>query len=232
MQQGPQQPYGQGSVPPNTYPQQPGGYPPPGYPPQFQAPQPKKKRSPLMIIGGIVGGLLILCCVAALIVMATANKGTTTTTSTSSDSSTSSSSSSSSSSSGPAKVGDTITVDGVSCTVTSVKTIQGDEITQPKAGNEFLVVHVKIANKSSSEFAYSSFDFKVKSGSGNLTDPEIVPPSTYTANSTLDTGNLASGGSVEGDIIIQAPNGDHHAELTWQPSIFSSDTENAWNLGL
>lgn len=134
--------------------------------------------------------------------------------------------------SGPAKVGDTITVDSVSCTLVSVKPIAGDDFTQPKAGNEFIVVHVKIVNKSSSEFNYNPFDFHVKSGSGNITDEEAVPPSTYTANNELNAGTLAAGGSVEGDIIFQATKGDHKAQLTWSPSVFSDKTSNAWNLGL
>lgn len=205
-------------------PQQPMSYPP-------QVPQPKKKNF-FRTIPGIITGLVIVCCVVSAIAVAASKGGTTTPGNSGSSGSSNTSSSSSTNSSGPAKVGDKITVDDVSCTLMSVKVIQGDEFDQPKAGNEFIVVHVKIVNNSSSEFAYNVYDFHVKTGSGNVTDPEAVPPSTYTANNTLDSGNLTSGGKVEGDIVIQAPKSDHKAELTWAPSIFSSDTDNVWSLGL
>ncbi|MGZ3678609.1 MAG: DUF4352 domain-containing protein [Ktedonobacterales bacterium] len=96
----------------------------------------------------------------------------------------------------------------------------------------FIVVHVKIVNKSTSEFDYNPLDFHVKSGAGNITDVEFAPPSTYTANNQLDSGKLSAGGGVEGDMVFQVPQGDHKAALTWQPSIFGNAGDNAWNLGL
>jgi hypothetical protein len=121
---------------------------------------------------------------------------------------------------------------GVGCTLVSVKTIAGDDVTQPKPGNEFIVVHVKIHNGNSQQTDYNPFDFHVKSGAGNITDEEVIPPSSYTANNELNSGQLDAGGTVEGDIIFQVPIGDHKAELTWQPDLFGNSTQNAWNLGL
>lgn len=131
------------------------------------------------------------------------------------------------------KVGDTHVVDDVWATLVSVKPIAGDEFTQPKSGNAFYVVHVKIINHSHSEQSYNPLDFHVRTSSGNISDVEIVPPSTYTANNTLNSGNLtAGGGTVEGDLIIQAPTGDHGAKLSWQPSFFGNTGDNTWLLGL
>jgi hypothetical protein len=130
------------------------------------------------------------------------------------------------------KVGSTITVDKVSVTLMSVTTIQGDEFSQPKAGNEFILVTVKMVNNSGSEQSYSSTDFHVRSSSGNITNAEIVCPSTYTANNELSGfGHLTNGGSVTGDICLQAPVGDHGARLTWQPG-FGNTGDNGWLLGL
>jgi hypothetical protein len=178
----------------------------------------------MMVLAGI-GGLVTICCVGALAIGLLNGKGTTTTNGASTGGQTSTSH-------GPAKVGSTITTDDVSCTLVSVTPIDGDDLAQPKAGNEFIVVTVKIVNKSSNETDYNPFDFHVKSGSGNITDEEIITPSTYTANNELHAGTLASGGSVTGDIIFQAPKGDHAAELTWQPSFFGSKSDNVWLLGL
>ncbi len=130
-----------------------------------------------------------------------------------------------------AKVGDTITVNDVDTTLVSVKKIAGDEFTQPKPGNTFIVVHVRMKNNSAGEVDYNEFDFHVRSGSGNITDAD-VSPSTYTANNELNYGKLSPGGTVEGDIIFQVKKGDHKAELTWQPSILGNAGDNVWNLGV
>ena len=132
---------------------------------------------------------------------------------------------------GPAKIGDTITANGIDCTLISVKYLPDDGIYTPKAGNEFIVVHVKLVNNSDADFDYNEYDFHARSSSGNVTDPEIQPD-TYTANDLLNYGKLSPGGTVTGDIILEAPRGDHQAELSWQPFFNSSSTDNLWYLGL
>lgn len=133
-------------------------------------------------------------------------------------------------------IGDTLTYgnskDGtLDCTLTSVQPLAGDDFTQPKAGFVFLVAHVKFVNHTTSEQDYNVLDFNVLTSSGNISDTEFVVPTTYTANNQLQSGTLAPGGTVEGDIIIQAPQGDHGAKLTWSPG-FGQGKENGWLLGL
>jgi hypothetical protein len=114
----------------------------------------------------------------------------------------------------------------------SVHVIQGDGYIEPDAGKEFIVVTVKIVNRSGSEFDYNPFDFHVESGTGNITDHELIPPSTYTGNNELHAGTLAAGGTVTGDIVFQVGIGDHKAAMTWQPGLFDNKTGNVWNLGI
>jgi hypothetical protein len=134
----------------------------------------------------------------------------------------------------PAKVGDTITMNNVACTLVSVKFIPDDGISVPKAGDIFVVIHLKLINNSTNDFDYLPTDFKGKSGSGNVTDPLPIAPNTYTANNYIGIGTLSPGGTLEGDIVIEVPRGDHKAELVWQPVSFinSNTTDNVWNLGL
>jgi Domain of unknown function (DUF4352) len=212
--------------------------------PYGQPPPQKKKSGKLKWVLISLGVLLVLCIGACALIASAFNtaanqvaNGTITTPTTSTSSNTTSSSSNTTSTSNNTsspvvgKVGQTITVDSVGCTLVSVTVIAGDEFTQPKPGNEFIVVHVKIHNSNSQQTDYNEFDFHAKSGSGNITDFEIAP-STYTANNELNSGQLDPGGTVEADIIFQVPAGDHKAELTWQPNFFGNTTQNAWNLGL
>jgi len=130
-----------------------------------------------------------------------------------------------------AKVGQTITVDDFSCTLVSVKTLVADEFNKPKSGYQYIVVHITMKNASSIQVSYNPFDFHIKSATGNVTDSSFSTPNSYTANNTLDAGNLDPNGSVNGDIIMQAPLNDTKAELTWAASIFSNNTQYGWALG-
>jgi len=226
--------------PPNTY------YPPqqqynqqwqqpqpPMYPPVviMQPPQKKASRLWLWIVLGVIG-FLLCSCIGFFVLLGAAVKSTTTGTVNTVSSPITSSSGNTPSSSQIGTVGQTITVDNVATTLVSVKTLAADEFTQPKPGNEFIVVHVKIVNNSTIEQDYNVFNFHVRSGSGNITDEEFVTPQSYTANNELNSGKLSPGGSVEGDIIFQVPKNDHNAQLTWQPNYFGNAGDNAWNLGL
>ncbi len=191
---------------------------------------PKKKSGALKWVLITLGVVLLLGIGACAIISNAVNSAVKqTTTGTISTSSTPGNTSSS-----PAKIGklgDTITVDSVSCTFATVKTLAADDFVKSKAGNQFIVVHVKIHNGNTQQATYNPFDFHAKSGAGNITNEEVAP-STYTANDTLNSGQLDPGGTVEGDIVFQVPVGDHNAELTWQPNFFGNSTQNAWKLGL
>ncbi len=189
---------------------------------------PRKRHTWLWIVLGIIG-IALLACIGSVIAAGNAASTVVTTAATTVASTATTVAQPSNQVS---QVGGTLTVSDVAVTLTKVEKLAGDQFTQPKAGNEFIVVHVKIANNGSSEIDYNPFDFHVRSGSGNITDEEAVAPSTYTANNELNSGKLSPGGNVEGDIIFQVPKGDHKVQLTWQPSFFGNAGDNAWNLGL
>ncbi len=130
------------------------------------------------------------------------------------------------------KVGQTITLNGMSATLTGV----GGPLSYDAPANgqpADVAAHIKLVNNSNSEQSYSSLtNFHIKSGSGTITGPEIIAPSMYESNDLLGSGNLLPGGTVEGDIIFQITMGDHQAEVTWQPTPVDSDSANGWILGL
>ena len=111
-----------------------------------------------------------------------------------------------------------------------MKTHAGTDFDKTKAGNEYVIVHVKIHNTSSTEHSYNAFEFHVKSGTGNITNEEIV--SFANSSNALSSGTLAAGGIAEGDLVFQVKQHDSKAELTWQPSFFGQQGENGWLLGL
>ncbi len=131
----------------------------------------------------------------------------------------------------PAKVGDTITVDGVSTTLVSVKTIQPGDIDQaPQAGDSYFVLHVKITNKGSSTANYNEIEYKILTGAGSTDDTPVIL-STEPSNALLGAGQLAAGGTKEGDLVYEIGTTDHGAKLVWQPS-FDQSLDNVWGLGL
>src|SRR6266851_3076306 len=222
-----QQPYTQYQQPYQP-PMQPGMYPPPQ--------QPKKRNRALFWIGGGCLALIVLGIIFAVIAVAGAGHVVTTTinnaaaTATADTSSSTNTSSSSNSGNQVSKVGGTITLNGVQATLVSVKTHPGTDVDIPRAGNEYIVVHVRLHNTTDNEVDYNVFDFHTKSGTGNITDETFV--SFVNSSDQLNSGKLAAGGSVEGDIVFEVKKGDHQAELTWQPSFFGNAGDNGWILGL
>jgi Domain of unknown function (DUF4352) len=230
-----QPPFQQQPIPPfQQYPQQ----PPPGY--QFQPPQgpyyqpPKKSHKGLWIALAIGLVVVIALCSIVSIAASGASKTAVTTDATSAVTQTTTDTSSSSSSlpSGNTVVslGKSIVVDAVSCTATSAKVLPAGQYDQPKQGQEYIVVHVKMSNDGQSDQTYSPFDFHVKSSAGNVTNYTFT--SSYTANNTLDSGTMAPGGKVEGDLVFEIPVDDSKAELTWTPSFFNTSTQYAWVLNV
>lgn len=238
-----QPPYGQPPYGQPPYTQPPYGQPPYTQPPAYNMgyappPVPPQKKGLrwwawLLIIGS---GLLVLCCGGGLVIAALSNAASKTTTNSTDGSSNTPSSGPTSVATatpqGAAKVGSTITDNGVACTLVSAKVVSGDQFVQPAAGNEFVLVTVKIVNNSSSEFDYNPLDFNAEWSTVNITHPEFSTPDGVSESQELNDGTLAVGGMVQGQILFQVPKGDHKAKLTWQPGFFSDKTSNAWLLGV
>ncbi len=202
--------------------------------PQFQQPVypplPKKRGLWKFFAIGCGSLVILLVLIVAIAIAASSSNGSISTGTTTTSQATGASQGSSGNA--VAMVGQTITVNSVATTLVSVHPLPvGPDDIQPKTGNEYVVVRVKIVNNGTTETPYNEFDFHAASGAGNVIDADIAP-SAYTANYLLNSGTLTAGGSVSGDIIFQVPIGDHQAELTWQPNIFSNSTTYAWNLGL
>jgi hypothetical protein len=133
------------------------------------------------------------------------------------------------------KIGETIIIDGLAATLLSAEIIPGDQTAQPRPGNAFVVAHLNFSNPSTAPLDTNPYDFHATTGSGDpldLHDHEVVWPAAYTVANEVGAGRLAPGDTVDSDLLVQAPIGDHLAELTWEPSPFIALGTYGWNLGL
>ncbi|GCE30603.1 hypothetical protein KDA_60870 [Dictyobacter alpinus] len=230
---------------PNNVPQFPG----PGYPP----PTPKKSKTWLWITLGVVGVLLVALIVSCSVFAngvfniaktiatptsvynnqntdSTPTVGSTPTADTSNSTGTTNTETSNTNN---AKIGDTLAMQGVDCTMTLAKHIDGDTYSQPKAGKEFVLVHVKIVDKSNPKGHYNPLDFHLISSNGARVTHSYLVPSAY--SDQLSFGDMKVGSTAEGDLIFEAPVGDHGLKLDWTP-VSNDFTDNPgvaqWNLGL
>lgn len=98
------------------------------------------------------------------------------------------------------QVGQTVTLEGVDYTLNSVTRWPGDEISQPDAGNEYLIFNWTVQNNTDEEFssALTSFSVYVDSSAINETI------TTYSGQ-TFPTDALLPGTEATGDEVYEVP---------------------------
>lgn len=117
------------------------------------------------------------------------------------------------------KVGDTYVV-----TVNSVKTSNGDDISQPKSGNTFLVLDVTIKNTSSKEQDFSSdLQFTLKDATGQKYDQTIL------SGATPPDGKIAAGDLLRGQMAFEVPKSQQKFTLAFEADIISGG-QTIWDI--
>lgn len=173
-----------------------------------------------------LAALFGLLAIAAAVMLACGSGATTTSGGTSTGGSTSATSGSKKA----AKVGDTITINGEGTTLVSVHQIQaGQYDTPPSAGQAYYVLHLKMTNSGSSPADFNEFDFQLLTGQGSTINQSYI--SSEPEDKLLQSGQIAPGGSVEGDLVYELSTTDHGAKLVWQPGLDNS-LDHAWSLGI
>lgn len=119
----------------------------------------------------------------------------------------------------PSKIGDTITVNGVSCTVISTEG-------PTNLSDGYSTVYVKIVNNSSQEINYHARDFSVVTTNGN-----IINADSYGSELQMVSGSLAPGGSIEGGIGFALFGTHDITKMIWQPD-GTTDLSYAWYISL
>ena len=123
------------------------------------------------------------------------------------------------------QVGESVESNGRILTVTKVDRNYdtGNQFSQPKTGREFVKATIEIENNSNSEISYSPFEFKVQDSNGNQKD---LDAGTYSLDLPFESGSLAGGGKVSGDMLFEVPKDDQNLTLIYTSSFWGNQKIN------
>lgn len=114
------------------------------------------------------------------------------------------------------KVGDVIAIDNREMTVEKVSRNWSAEYSKPKEGKEYIIVTVKLENKSDDKISYTSGDWKLENSDGAIDSPAIVLGN----DDGIGYGDLAAGGKKTGTIVFEIPKDDQGLKLHYKPNMF------------
>jgi len=117
------------------------------------------------------------------------------------------------------QVGEVAVYEDIEYTVTKVEKSQGDDFDQPAEGKEYVIVYVKIENKSDEKVSYNGLDFKMLDSQG-VEEGETF--SIINQKTSLGSGDLISGGVKEGTLIFEQKI-DDQLKLNLYSNIFSDE---------
>ena len=182
--------------------------------------KPKKKK------GCWIAGIIILIILIIIIIATQSCNSSQPTTTTSSGSSNTSETESQSKPESKLtkttfKIGETVKYNGLELTVTKFTTSQGTEFEKPKSGMEYAIVTVKYKNSGKENISYNLYDFKMKNSKGQITDCTIYSNLKH----PLESGDLAPGGEIEGEMPFEEPKGDKGLILQYTGNIFESNSQ-------
>ncbi len=115
---------------------------------------------------------------------------------------------------------ETVVFEGVEFTVTNVEKTTGSQYDTSKEGYEYVIVTVKIENKSEEKISYNSLNWKMENSKGQETDTAFTIVDTDTA---LNSGDLNAGGMIEGTLTFEEPQGDTGLKLNYYDNALFDD---------
>ena len=173
--------------------------------PQNQSPEPKKKsRKWLWILGGII---------VVIIIIVAASGGNNEPTKVGETNMVSSNTNQQT----EFAVGDKIKIDDYTMTVNKVERNWQSpaDYDKPESGKEYVLVEVTITNEGSSSISYNTFDFKMQDSDG------VQKTETYTMSTNkLNSGDLAPGGKITGNLTYDVPTGATGLKLLFTPTFW------------
>ena len=104
-------------------------------------------------------------------------------------------------------------------TVTKVEKSNGSQYDKPKAGKEYVIVHLTIENKGEKNLSYNPYYFKMQNSQGQQENETFT---IIDQDTSLQSGELVAGGKVSGTIVFEEPKDDTGLTLIYSDSIWSS----------
>lgn len=109
--------------------------------------------------------------------------------------------------------------ENVNYSILSVEKFAKKDFSEAKAGYEYVLVKVKIENKSDKKISYNTYDWKMQNSKGQEEN------STYlygTYDTEIGSGDLLSNGVIEGTMVWEQPIADKGLMLNYYGSMFDN----------
>ncbi len=110
-------------------------------------------------------------------------------------------------------IGEEIIFDNGTLVVTQVERSAGNVEETPEAGDEFVIVTVRLTNTGKDLLDYGTLGFTMQNGAGEVTEPAS---SMVDVDTHLNGGTLAPGETVEGTVVFVQPIGSSDLVLRYK----------------
>lgn len=117
-------------------------------------------------------------------------------------------------------VGEYAVLDDAKMKVVSIDKSNGSDYDKPKAGMEYIVITIEINNTGDDNLSYNPYYFSMINSKGQVSDQTF---STIDTDTSLESGELLSGGIVEGTIVFEQPINDTGLYLQYEDVSWFSD---------
>ena len=121
---------------------------------------------------------------------------------------------------------ETVTYKDVEFKIENIERSNGSEYDSPEEGKEFLIITINIKNNSDKKVSYNSLDWKLTNSNGQ----ENSETFTITNDNALNSGDLASGGTVTGTLAYEVPQGDSDMKLSYYGNILDDEAAFYFNI--
>lgn len=108
----------------------------------------------------------------------------------------------------------------VNYSITNVERTKGKEYFEASAGKEYIIITIKIENKSSEKISYNALDWKLADGTGDEKSYAVFGNDT---DKDLNSGDLNAGGTKVGTVAFEISKGDKDLTLKYYETILSSE---------
>ena len=121
-----------------------------------------------------------------------------------------------------------VTYEDVEYSITNVERTTGKQYTDSAAeGKEFVIITLKIENKSDKKISYASYDWKMVNSKGQEDDQAIT---IVDSDTSLSTGDLLANGVIEGTVVFEQEKGETNLKLNYYDNMFNDDYTFQFNI--